>query len=394
MYKMDKNIDFLKKIIFLRNEYMGKIFEFLKKYSSKMENIQFSENIEPFNIVLAVSDIYYRENYHSDIIQYILQNENNAIKYFVNYVNELSDFLNIDINNYFSIEVIREENYIDILIKNLSSNHCIIFENKINNAGDMKRQLPRYYNSVIKKGLIVDGIIYFSLDGLKRPDKSTWTDNDFQLKLENKIVYGAASNDTEYDLVNNFLFKCKNNSEKEQEKAFYSQYIDLLKYLRRNQMDYELMEKFYKEMLNVEQYSSALSIRNMLNDFISFRRDRVYNYFVNNHLPFEKTFKWSNNDTVFEFIRDISPKEHIKIDIFCEQNLSKVNFWIQNPKTKSDLIKTILEKIGEENSFKKEEDNSYLKIFKFPEEDEEMYKYLTKLFSLLDKNKENIIIND
>jgi hypothetical protein len=56
-------------------------------------------------------------------------------------------------------------------------------------------------------------------------------------------------------------------------------------------MDYQMMEKFYNEMLNKEQYDSALSINNMLNDLISFRRDRIYNHFLNNHGPFEKPSK-------------------------------------------------------------------------------------------------------
>lgn len=144
------------------------------------------------------------------------------------------------------------------------------------------------------------------MDGEKRPEKPTWTDKDLQLGLDSKIVFGAAANGEKTDYINAFLIKCKSNTENEQEKAFYCQYIDLLEYLRRNQMDYQLMEKFYKEMLNVEQYNSALSIRDMLNEFTSFRRDRIYNDFLNNHSPFEKIFKWSSNDTVFEFIRDIA----------------------------------------------------------------------------------------
>lgn len=345
------------------------------------------EHIKHYNIVLAASDIYYRENYHSDIMAYILENKKNTMIYFINYINSLSNLPDIDLNNYSNTEVIREENKIDILIRDLSSNHCIIIENKINNAGDMRRQLPRYYNTIIKNGCVVDRIVYYSLDGKKRPDKSTWTKKDLQLGLENIMVFGAAANGTDTDFVNGFLDPCKDNAEDDLEKSFYYQYTDLLEYIRRNQMDYQLMEKFYKEMLDSEHYNSALSIRDMLNEFPAFRRDRIHDYFVNDYAPFEKIFKHSSNDTVFSFIRDIAPKEYIKIDIWTELKQTIMRFWIQDTEITADLIGDILRNIGEENSFTKKEKNDYIKIFKFPEEDVLLYAYIKKLFALLGKYK-------
>jgi hypothetical protein len=186
-------------------------------------------------------------------MKYILENKRNTIEYFIEYINALSNMPKINKNDYLNTKIVREENKIDILIKDLTSKHCIIVENKINNAGDMKRQLPRYYKTNEKNGYIVDRILYYSIDGEKRPDKSTWTKDDFKLELDNIIVYGAANDGSKYDYINAFLIKCKNNTENEQEKAFYFQYIDLLQYLRRKHMDYQLMDKFYKEMLNAEQ---------------------------------------------------------------------------------------------------------------------------------------------
>jgi len=389
---MDHSFIALKTIDLLKKRHLNRIDSILTKIKPIATEFNSKKFIEPYNIILAASDIYYRENYHSDIMAYILENKRNTIKYFIEYINQLSDMPKIDENNYLNVEIIREENKIDILIKDLTSLHCIIVENKINNAGDMTRQLPRYYRINLKNGYTVDRILYYSLDGKKKPDISTWTDKDLKLGLDDIIVYGAAANGSKNDYINAFLIKCKNNTENEQEKAFYCQYIDLLEYLRRNQMDYQLMEKFYKEMLDLEQYSSALSIRDMLNDFIEFRRDRLYNHFLNNHSPFEKPYTYSTHDTVYEFIRDIAPKEYIKLDIFSEQNQTKIRFWIQDPITKSELIKSILKKIGEDNNFIKEEMNSYIKTFKFPEEDELMYKYIAKFFLLLEKNKDAITL--
>jgi hypothetical protein len=59
------------------------------------------EFIEPFNIILAASDIYYYENYHSDIIAYILENKYLQkrkliiIIYHLNFLKKMKKCLNI-----------------------------------------------------------------------------------------------------------------------------------------------------------------------------------------------------------------------------------------------------------------------------------------------------------
>jgi hypothetical protein len=362
----------------------------IKSLQSKVGSYKDIDDTEPFNIILAASEFYYRENYHSDVLFYILKNRKHTLNQFIKYINTLPDSQVIDENNYLDFEIEREEHRIDLLIK--STNHCIIIENKINNAGDMPRQLPNYYNKQKKEGLIVDKIIYLSLDGEKRPDTSTWDDKD--LELNNIITYVAVSNGSNDALVNSFLKICMNNTNDEQEKSFYNQYINLLDYLgRKDKMDRQQREKFYNEMLNAEQYKSILHIDKLLNNLTTYRRDRIYSKFKNNHAPFEKTYKYSEDVTGYEYIRNIAQKEHIKIDIIInpeEEEYTKIHFWIQGTKSKSDLIKTILKKIGKEQEFKKDETNSYYKLFKFPEEDDIMYKYLDNIFKLLDKHKKLI----
>jgi len=353
--------------------------------SKKIGCYQEKEYSAPFNIILATSDIYYRENFHSDIIAYILENKKETLKYFINYINVLTGLPEINIVNYQNVEVVREENKIDVLVRDEESKHCIIIENKINNAGDMPRQLPRYYKLLTDENYIVDKIIYFSLDGKKIPDKSTWTKEDKQLGIDKLIFFATAADGTKNDFINSFLIPCKNNAKDEQEISFYCQYINLLEYLRSYQMDQAIMEKFYKEMLNIDQFKVLINIRNMLNDFTTYRRDRIYDYFFNNYYPFEKIGKYLTNHTVFENICDIAANEYIKLEVIVEDDYSELWFWIQEPNTKSDLIKKILENISEDKHFEKEECNSYCRRFKFPEEDGIMYEYITKLLALLNK---------
>jgi hypothetical protein len=393
---MDNNFMALKSIDLCKNRNFNQIESVFTKIKPIAEEFKNKKDIKPpYNIILAASDIYYYENYHSDIMAYILKNKPETIKYFIEYVNGIpapKDMLRIDEKNYLNIEVKREENKIDILIKDLTSRHCIIVENKINNAGDMPRQLPKYYRTIKDEYKVdkVDRILYYSFDGTKTPNKSTWKPEDLKLGLENIIVYGAASNETKTDYINAFLIKCKDNAKNEEEKSFYGQYIALLEYLRRkNHMEIQLMGKFYKEMLDVEQYSSALCIREMLNEFIEFRRNQIRSHFKNAHSPFEKPYDAFNNGMVYEYIREIS-EERIKLDIYSEENKTKILFWIQDSEIEFDLIKKILEKIGEFGNFKKQEINNYEREFEFPGQEKEMYEYIERFFSLLDENKDKI----
>ena len=85
---------------------------------------------------------------------------------------------NIDSNNYLDAAVTREEGKVDILIKSDISKKAIIIENKINNAGDMQRQIPRYYDYVAQNTYIVDAIVYLPLDIHKKPNTDDWTQED------------------------------------------------------------------------------------------------------------------------------------------------------------------------------------------------------------------------
>ena len=126
--------------------------DMLKRYREYIDKNNFEENY-PFNIFELISDIYYRENFHSDIIAQLLRNEI-ILKNFL-------DFIGVDKSKYENCEVEREESKIDILIK--TKKNCIIVENKLNWAKDMPEQLFRYYNECKNnKKLEVDKVVYLS----------------------------------------------------------------------------------------------------------------------------------------------------------------------------------------------------------------------------------------
>lgn len=360
----------------------------IRQFISSSEKItvkyKVHNHIKPFNLILSTSDIYYRENFHSDILVAILQKNTKYIHWFIDFIN-LSTHRIVDSSYYKNVVVVREDNRIDILIKDTETKHCIIFENKINNAGDMDRQIPRYVNLQKDNEMIIDAVVYFSLDGRKRPDTVSWTKSDKELMKNENIIYCAAVNDTEKCFLNNFLRKCILSNTSIDEYSFFRQYADLIQYMWSDQMDMNLMEDFYQTICKENNYKSAQSIRSMVNDLVTFRRDRIYNFYVNNHSPFDNISTWSSNDTLFHKISTITD-ENIKFDIFSSETNTLIQFWVQNPKTNDDYILKILKEIGKEKDFIRKSDNEYIKEFKFPEEDVLLYAYITEFCSAINNH--------
>lgn len=118
---------------------------------------------------------------------------------------------------------------IDLLVKE-QSKFAIIFENKINDAGDQEHQLARYIKQMVKEGFSEKQIfvLYLSSDG-NEPTDQDWIDNDgtnyyenflnryFNLSYRDKILPWLE--ETEKDIPNDQIYL----------KSAFNQYIDYLK---------------------------------------------------------------------------------------------------------------------------------------------------------------------
>ncbi|MBO4726884.1 MAG: PD-(D/E)XK nuclease family protein, partial [Spirochaetaceae bacterium] len=159
------------------------------------------DNADRFNFFESISDKWYRENFHSDVLYTILNPDTKEIgrKYFMQ---EFVKFLNIedrfDCNK--DCEVIKEQptgliaweengqkiekpGYIDLLIKNESQ--AIIIENKINYAPDMENQLVRYMKYVEDALDIKEyTVVYLTLTGDKEPPLGSYS-KDFKKYADN-----------------------------------------------------------------------------------------------------------------------------------------------------------------------------------------------------------------
>jgi len=165
------------------SEYKKGQIDDIKEIFTKGDEI----NLEPeLNIFSLITSQYHKENLNSDVIAGLLDTNSNPkdgkklMESFLDCINKSISNNKIiipkidkkDFNNY---EIKREENRIDILIKNKSSSSAIIIENKINNASDMDNQIPRYYRKLIEEKFKKIWVIYLPLTKYKQPDISKWT---------------------------------------------------------------------------------------------------------------------------------------------------------------------------------------------------------------------------
>jgi len=237
-----------------KSKIIGRAFDKSKKSKSEIG----------FNVFTLTSDLYYRENFHSYIIKSLLdpnEKHNEGAKYlylFFDLINKINSSSQILKENYENVKVVREQASIDILITDESNYRAIIIENKINNAQDMYRQLPRYYDEVVKK-YEVDAIVYITLDTTKVPEKNDWTEDE--KNNINKIlkIIPAYDRSGHPNIYNDWLIPSIIESNNIDAAFLLRQYADLLKYLNTNNMDTVNLEKFYnllKENDNLNPYCS------------------------------------------------------------------------------------------------------------------------------------------
>lgn len=353
--------------------------DMLKRYREYIDKNNFEENY-PFNIFELISDIYYRENFHSDIIAKLFENEI-VLKNFL-------DFIGVDKNKYKNYEVEREESKIDILIK--TEKNCIIVENKLNWAKDMPEQLFRYYNECKNnKKLEVDKIVYLSPNSWKQPEEQSIKEIPKEL-IKIIIGYDGENNDF-YTMVLQKSLEEMNNKEPKEWRLLLEHYLKILRQTGVTKMD-TLTKKFYEKIKEEPQeYEKIKLIVDMYNNLTTTRANSLISKFINGKI-------WGNPPFVyFDFyIKD--KRKNYAINIFVNKydysNLylySRENDREKFEKDNKD-IEAWLKKHNLFEGFEKDETwyNEWNKNFKFPEEENELYEFTKKLIECLEKDVESI----
>lgn len=312
---------------FVQNEHLRQICnEYIeKKYTLHQDKL---------NVFTIASDLYYRENFHSDVICAFLDpsyNHNMGTAFLFAFINMLNEFfkdrVNIDRENYRDAVAQREANRIDILIQSESSKHCIIIENKMNNAGDMKRQIPRYYELKVTQGYTVDAIVYIPLDETKTPDQTSWTNKDKENVIPHLFVVPAFSENESKNLVEGWILRCIPLSKNIDCMSILSQYADLIKKLNWNIKDSVMLEELYKELMKFENPQSVQALSDMLRKIPEHMADRLLNHYKDRLADFNKIWKYQANYFVLDFAID---NHNIAIDVIASLKGYHISVFCRN----------------------------------------------------------------
>ena len=206
-----------------------------------------------FNIFTIISDVYHRENFHSDVLKAFLDsnsghNEGSLfLDQFIKMINsKMKAPASGKIAKYENATVERERHRIDILIKNGSSKNCIIIENKINGAVDMPKQLSRYYQEMNANGYHVDAIVYLTKTENEVPDRQSYEEIR-KRNIDNLICVIPASSSSPEDitLIKDWISPCVHMAKNIDCKSILCQYGRLIESLLPNHKIKETMNDLY-----------------------------------------------------------------------------------------------------------------------------------------------------
>ncbi|WP_101503076.1 PD-(D/E)XK nuclease family protein, partial [Brachyspira pilosicoli] len=291
------------------------------------------------------------------------------------------------LNNDYS--VVREENNIDILIK--TDTNCIIIENKLRWAKDMKEQLSRYYHYCFENNLQVDKIIYLSPNTLKQPTPQS-IGNIPKDKIE--IIYGYDGEDEDFytKVIENSLNDFIENNEAKEWILLAEHYLKILRETGVTKMD-KLTQDFYNEIINnTDEYEKIKLIADMYNNLIATR--------INNLVSRFKGDNWKNEC----FYKDFESKKrglNYAIDIYLDNDYYWFNLFSRGEDTGDDpkLIKKWEQDNKDIEAWLKKHnlfddtfyfDGRWSKEFKFPQQEKELYEFTKKVIELLEKDVESI----
>ena len=359
---------------------MDKIKELLNRLApiiKESEEKQEKRMETGFNLFYLISDHYYRETFHSDIIAALLSPKEKHGGGNL-YLNLFLDMIGVDKSNYQDAKVHKEYGTndgtlggrIDIFIEG-GNKHCVVVENKLNNAGDTYKQLPKYYHYLDNNKYNIDKFVYLPLNPYKTPDKSDWSDEE-RIFIDGKLKILPAFLEGEPNLINNWLEIAEKKTENEDARFIIKQYVTVLRNLTNSIMNAKSLKSFYNEMIEGDNLKTALSVRDMLNDLPEYMAKRIVDKYSSNYEPFEKVFLFSTSSQKAAVLHEAKVKEIlISVDIYCSVQGYTIVFFNRQGNIPEDEFQGIKNSLDSLKDFKKriKENNQYEFCLRFNEED-------------------------
>ncbi len=288
-----------------------------------------------FNAFALVSDTYYRENFHSDVIKAILDPHSGHgegalyLKKFIEFLEgEASSLGNKDqaralhkLSIDDSVEVVREDGRVDIKIK--GADWTIIVENKINGASDMDRQIPRYVEKCRKKHENVVAVVYITaaLPGFPS-DNGSWIKGDKEM-VEALLIpaIGFSETRSSKNLVEDWIGPCALATRAFNAKSILEQYAELLRHQSGETMDQDEVKEVMESMGEHGVYRSELL--QVLEEMPKTLARIIADEFSDSALVLKKSWVWPAHPEVAVLdLTDIhlknGKKVELAIDIHCD----------------------------------------------------------------------------
>ncbi|TXJ59102.1 hypothetical protein EPJ74_11345 [Brachyspira aalborgi] len=338
------NIEVINLISNLKEENIKRYEDILKKQDKKLD----------FNIFDIITDKWKKENFHSEILKFLLEN-------YEVFFNNFLELINIkDKKEYSNAEITNEEARIDILIK--SEKKAIIVENKINWAPDQNEQLAKYYKKVkdeYKKE--VEKIIYIVPSKDKNPDEQTFGEYEKEIKdrLEKIISFDGSEDDLvsclekSRDKLKENLEKTKNNldSENFNKLFFINHYIEILKRTGVGDMS-EVELNFFKEIMekyktDKDIFKKIKYIGEMYNNLLEIKNKYILENIKAKDWGYNKKYSYYSCWDTFPYGKNNFYLEISTYDIF------KIRICVYDDKGKINDIKNILSKALNEEDIDK-----------------------------------------
>ena len=337
-----------------------------------------------FNIFNLISDKYHRENFHSDIIAALLDRkanhneQNKFLNEFLKLINRIKSIVRL--SDFQNSIVTREKGRIDILIRDEVSRKAIIIENKIKNAGDTYRQLPKYIEYTEGENYEVVAIVYLPLDINKTPNEQDWKKNESE-EINKKLVIIPVFDGNKIDLLNGWIRCCELVAKNVDALSVIKQYGALINNISINIIDNQIMEKFYK--LTCENYKTVIETRNMLNELPQYLATRIKQRYSPTPQPFNKTWIWQNTVAVIdEYYID---SHCITIDIVCSSELYTLTFFDRQYDSITNVTEDLLRTIGLADKMTWN-GRRFEKKFAFPNDEDKLFVFIDTLINKLHDN--------
>ena len=276
------------------------LYEIIKDYKSNIYQ----------NLFTSISDTFYRENYHSDILCYLF-NFDIAKEELIKWINEKKG-LSIDFEKYNGGDVVREKKFRDITLYSRDNQNAIIIENKSNNANDQEKQIFRYVKSIEFENASVDGILYINKFSKEVPEHSNWKDEYNEIK-DKLLITNLIGDESLEMLIERILRNSKTDSKLN---TIATEIINLFKIITMGSMNKEISE-MYEMICKSQVKDKFLKIFESLNQFPKM--------FTNKYIDEVKALKekyevgkidiWSEETRSVIFIHFIKLEIKLSIDI-------------------------------------------------------------------------------